>query len=68
MLKLLVLLNQRLCLYAFDIQERSKKFNQSTYHVKMSSLTFETLVLSSGVDGVMSIELNIDFERTEVLD
>ena len=41
MLKLLVLLNPRLCYYAFDIQERSLKFNQSACHVKIRSLTFE---------------------------
>ena len=45
MLKLLVLLNPRLCYYDFDIQERSLKFNQSVCHVKMLSLTFEQPVL-----------------------
>ena len=58
MLKLLVLLNPRLCQYAFDIQERSLKFNQSVCHVEMHS--FENPVFISGVDGVISIELNID--------
>ena len=43
------------------IKERSKKFNQSVCHVKIYSLTFEKLVLISGVDGVISIELNIDW-------
>ena len=41
MLKLLVLLNPRLFQYAFDIQERSLKFNQSAFHVKMYSLTLK---------------------------
>ena len=36
-----------------------KKVNQSVSQVKMLSLTFEKLVLISGVDGVISIELNI---------
>jgi len=62
MLKFLVLLNPRFFKNAFDIQERSLKFNQSATasHVKMYSLTFETTVLISDVDGVMSIELTID--------
>ena len=60
MLKLLVLLNPRLFLKAFDIQQRSSKFNQSACHVKMYSLNFENPDLISGVDGVISIELNID--------
>ena len=62
MLKLLVLLNSRLFKYSFDIQERSLKLNQSACHVKMYSLTFKKkLVFISGVDGVISIELNIDW-------
>ena len=62
MLKLLVLLNPRLFLYTFDIQEWSLKFNQSAYYVKMCSLTFEKPVFVSSVDdGVISIELNIDW-------
>ena len=36
------------------------KFNQSACHVKMYSLTFENPVLITGVDGVISIELNVD--------
>ena len=44
-----------------DIQERSLKLNQSAYHVKMCSLTFEKTVFFSGVNGVISIELNIDW-------
>ena len=46
MLDLLVLLNPRLGQYAFDIQERSLKFNQPVCHVKMCSLTFENSVFS----------------------
>ena len=55
------MLKPRLFLNAFNIQERSQKFNQSASHVKMYSLTFENPVLISGVDGVISIELNIDW-------
>ena len=51
--------------YIFHFQERSLKFNQSVCHVKMRSLTFEKPVFIffhiSGVDGVISIELNIDW-------
>ena len=43
------------------MQKRSLKFNQSAYHVKMYSLTFEKTVFISGFDGVISIELNIDW-------
>ena len=38
-----------------------KKVNQSVSQFKMLSLTFEKLVLISGVDGVTSIEINIDW-------
>ena len=27
--------------YEFDVQDRSLRFNQTAYHVKMCSLTFE---------------------------
>jgi len=37
------------------------KFNQPACHVKMYSLTFEKPVLISGLNGVISIELNIDW-------
>ena len=60
MLKLLRFTKPEIILNVFDIQERSLKFNQSACHVKMYSLTFEKLVFISGVDGVISIELNID--------
>ena len=40
MLDLLVLLNPRLGEYAFDIQERSLKFNQSACRVKMCTFNF----------------------------
>ena len=56
-LKLLVLLNPSLSYNTFDIQEKSKKFNQSACQV---NITFKNPVFISGVDGVISIELNID--------
>ena len=61
MLRLLVLLNPRLLKYTFDIQEKSLKFNQSVYHVQIYSLTFKKPVFYSGVNGIISIELNIDY-------
>ena len=48
------------------IQERSKKFNQLACLVKMYSLNFENPVLISGVDGVISIELNIDLTNVSL--
>ena len=59
MLKRLVLLDPRLFLNTFDIQEISYKFNQSVYYFKMYS--FEKPILIPVVDGVILIELNIDY-------
>ena len=45
-----------------NLQERILKFNQSANHVKMCSWIFEKPVFTiTGVDGVISVELNIDW-------
>ena len=43
-----------------SVSKKEVKNSNSAYIVKMYSLTFENPVLISGVDGVISIELNID--------
>ena len=54
------MLKPRLFLNAFNIQELSQNFNLSESDVKMYSLTFVNPVLISSVDGVISIEMNIN--------
>ena len=52
-------------LIRIHIQEKSLKFNKSACNVKMRSLTFEKPIFYflriSSVDGVISVELNIDW-------
>ena len=43
-----------------SISEKEVKINQTVCHVKIYSLTFDKSVLISGVNGVISIELNVE--------
>ena len=43
-----------------SISKKEVKLNQSGCYVMLYTLTFEKPILISGVDGVISIELNID--------